>query len=125
MIFPFGAPFRLPNDDLGHQMSAALFENEELRNRLTNGMYIPPHSEEGLGYLEATVESMNACEPLVAKIKLATQKKILNRHHHAPFQEALEKNIISASEKLKLEAMEAMKHQAIQVDEFPQEYFKI
>lgn len=125
MVFPFGAPFRLPNDDLGQKMSAALFENSEMRDRLTKGMYIPNHHEEGLGFLEATVESMIACDPIVKRIKEATHKKILDRHHANPLQEALDKNIINAAEKLKLEAMEAMKHQAIQVDEFEHEFFRM
>ncbi len=40
-------------------------------------------------------------------------------------QQALEKNIITAAEKNKLEAMEMMKHKAIEVDEFDQDFFKL
>ena len=118
MIFPFGAPFRLPNDDTGHKLSQALFENADLRDRLTQGMYIPRDLEEGLGFLEATVDVMRDCEPLVTKVREATYRKIIDRHQPNLFQQALDKNIINASDKNKLDAMEIMKTKAIQVDEF-------
>lgn len=125
MIFPFGAPFRLPNDDLGHSMSVALFENAEMRSRLTQGMYVPHGTEEGLGYLESTVQAMFECDPILAKIRKATQQKVLDRHHSNPFAQALEKNIITSAEKTKLDAMEMMKHKAVQVDEFSIDYFRM
>jgi acyl-CoA dehydrogenase len=125
LIFPFGSPFRLPNDDLGHKLSQSLFENAEMRSRLTQGVYVPNEHEEGLGYLEATMKVMQQCDPIVAKIRSATAKKILDKHHDHPFEQALQKNIITSAEKSQLEAMEAMKHKAIQVDEFPIDYFKL
>ena len=125
MIFPFGSPFRLPNDELGHRLSAALFENPEIRTRLTQGMFIPDEHEEGLGYLESTMKVMQQCDPILAKIRAATAKKILDKHHDHPFAHALEKNVITSAEKSQLEAMEAMQHKAIQVDEFSKDYFKI
>jgi acyl-CoA dehydrogenase len=125
MIFPLGAPFRLPNDDIGHKLTQSLFENAELRDRLTQGIYLPRDQEEGLGFLEATMDMMRDCEPLVAKIREATSRKIIDRHQLDIFQQALNSNIITASDKNKLEAMEIMKTKAIQVDEFEQDYFKL
>lgn len=125
MIFPFGAPFRLPNDDLGHKISSALFENESIRNRLTEGMYIPTDLEEGLGFLEATAKLMRECEPLMARIREAVSRKIIDRHQPNLIMQALEKGIITPAEKNKLDGMETMKTKAVQVDEFEHNYFRI
>lgn len=123
MIFPYGAPFRLPVDRLGHEMSRALFENPSVKESLTQGMFIPKGPEEGLGFMENTLRVIYDAETSMAKVKAAISKKIVSKHSTRLFQDALDKKIISLEEKTKLDTMEQLKRHAIEVDEFDQTFF--
>ncbi len=123
MIFPYGAPFRLPTDKLGHDISYALFEDPLMKHKLTHGMYIPQEPEEGLGFLESTLVLMQACEPISQKIKNAIAQHTLDKHDPLLFKHALDQGVITQDEKVKMETMETMKRKAIEVDEFEPTYF--
>lgn len=51
---------RAPDDRLGHTVAQALLDGNELRLRLTPDVYVPGTYEDGLGRLEATLETVLA-----------------------------------------------------------------
>jgi acyl-CoA dehydrogenase len=123
MVFPFGSPFRIPTDIQGRELSIALFDDQNIKDRLTEGMFIPKNEPEGLGWMEATLDQMKICEPISQKLKLAISKKLLSRHSERLLEDAVDSKIITPEEKNQMVHMEEMKHKAIQVDEFSKDYF--
>ena len=67
LIFPLGAWYRPPSDRVTLAAARMLLENDEARDALTKGIYIPPADEPGLGMLEATRARLLAIGDLETK----------------------------------------------------------
>ena len=52
LVFPLGRHFAPPDDTLGHQLAELLLAPSDVRDRLTDGMFIPAHEDGALGILE-------------------------------------------------------------------------
>ncbi len=114
-----------PSDKVSHDLSVLMQTDCEQRERLHDGIYVPPASEEGLGKLEAAFKLAKNCEGLERKLKKAIRAKTLPKK---PFRlildEAVEKNVITADEKNNLEKVVNASWDAIQVNDFTDQEYK-
>ncbi len=70
ITFPLGYRFRPPSDKLGTKVSQLVCVcPEDTRERLTQGIYLPPTSEPGLGQLEDTYNKVIAIAHIAAAAK--------------------------------------------------------
>jgi len=113
LILPPWRNYLFPRDELSMQLSNAMMEPSEFRERLT-AHCVPVQK------LEATWLKMIEVEPLLAKIDVAvkagTLEKTLDRVQK--INKALANHIITANEAALLTEFETMRLDIIQVDEF-------
>ena len=119
VIFPWGRLYAPPNDHLGHVISTLLINPSEMRNRLTEGVFIPEDSEEAVTHLESTFRLMIDAEPLERKIR----KHLKNFQpayagYDAMLASALEQGIIDEEELGILKQANEARTKVIQVDDF-------
>ena len=125
MIFPWGTPFR-PSADVHNRGCAALvLEPGEARERLTEGMYLPPAKarEDATAILEAAFHATIACEPIEKKLRAAVKTGTLTPR--AGLDTALlarDQGVISAEEYARWQDKETLRKAVIHVDDFPQDF---
>jgi acyl-CoA dehydrogenase len=117
--FPRGQLERGPDDRLGSALAQALLGDPAARARLTGGIYLPRSDEPGLGVLESALTAVRRALSVEAKLRAAVSAGILVR---GPEQElarrGLEAGVITSHELEALEAAEAARARAIEVDAF-------
>jgi len=123
--FPFGATARPPSDRLTLAAAHALLDGASARLRLTADMYIPANRELGLGRLEHALELAVAAHPVNAKLHDAVRAGILvERPGRIRLDEAVEAHVISEEERDLVDAAEAARDDAIQVDDYSPAAFR-
>ncbi|NET09549.1 MAG: DUF1974 domain-containing protein [Merismopedia sp. SIO2A8] len=121
---PLGAT---PSDRLGHQVAAALQQESETRDRLTTHIYQPTNTTEALGRLEHTFTLVHQADPILQKIKVASQSGQLPKARpETLLSDALTAGIISETELKAASEAAIARYESIQVDAFTlEEYFAI
>ena len=127
VIFPFGRPYVVPSDQLGHAAARLLIEPGATRDRLSAGMYLPLDEDDAVGGIELALAATMAAEPIEAKIRAAQkQGKLDDRfadHGTAQLAEhACAAGIITAAELAVLERRAVLRDKVIRVDDFPQDF---
>jgi acyl-CoA dehydrogenase len=113
LLFPLGRPFRPPEDRLGGQVTALLTEPGPARDRLTAGIYLPNDPHDRLGRLEAALSAVIAAEPVEKRLRSGGQSP----------DEAVRAGVISRADAELVRAAEALRREALMVDEFsPEEW---
>ena len=108
-----------PSDDLGHRVAQAMQQPGELRDRMTDGMYIPSDPTEAVGRYENALNLITAADPVYKKLYIAMKKRELPKDSFLNLlDQALEKKIISKEESEMVKKAENARNDAIQVDEF-------
>ncbi len=114
-----------PSDALGKKLAKASQVPGELRDRLTDGTYIPNNINEALGRLEHAFSLSIEAEKVADKIKDAIRAKELPRMKPLLLlDEALDKGIISTDDFELVKKAEAARFDAIQVDSFTLDEYK-
>jgi len=112
------------NDKLGGEVVKLFFKDSPQRDRLTEGIYIPKTEDQFFCQQETTFKAVLASMEIGKKIRKAIKAKIIDKK---PFSmiadEAVEKGIISSSEKEILLNTEKMRNDTIQVDHFSEQEF--
>jgi acyl-CoA dehydrogenase len=122
LIFPLGQCRKPPSDQVGHQVASLLLKPGAVRDRLTEGMYIPKNETDAVGALEAALASTLACEPLQAGLEKAGKEGKLKMHDELQqIAEARELGIIDAEQALQLQRDYALRRKVIMVDDFASE----
>ena len=121
--FPTGKPYKRPADALSHEVADILLKPGSLRDRLTEGVYIPDDEEQPLAQLEDALLKSVLAEPALRKLRKAMKAGTLP---HGDPEKAVDPGvtggIITEQEASDIRsAMEARKV-VIQVDEFLPEY---
>jgi acyl-CoA dehydrogenase len=125
LIFPLGMRAAPPSDQLGHEVAALLIQPGAVRDRLTEGMFLPKDENEAVGALEASLLSTLACEALQAELEMARKSgKLQGRDELARIIEAREQGIINAEQALQLERDYALRRKVIMVDDFSSEQLR-
>src|SRR5262249_14492861 len=106
---------------------AALLDDAAARERLTAGIYLPPHDELGLGRLEAALAEATEALRVEARLRAAVRRGALPR---LPGDELARAGgaagVIAAADLESLAAAERARAEVIEVDAFsPEEYARL
>ncbi len=120
IIFPLGKPYRSPEDKLIHQIASILLHDTKARDRLTQGIYINEIEDDTTGRIECAFKAVLAAMPVEKKIRLAQKNKTLPKGmDDALLKMAVDKKIINKKERALIDEAERMRSLAIKVDDFP------
>jgi acyl-CoA dehydrogenase len=120
LIFPAGIKLLPPSDKLGHEAAKLLMQPGEARDRLTEGMYLPPSSGsidemQALGALEAALISAIECDPLHEKLR---ELGSVSQGELQRIAKAREEGLVAEEEAMLLERDCALRSKVIAVDDF-------
>ena len=120
--FPFGLPYRPPDDRLADSVADIILRPGAARDRLTVGLFVPSALDEPLGRLEDALVRSLAAEPVLARIRRAMRdKRIAAGDPELQVPAALGADIISSEEAALVQAAVVARRQVIEVDDFPPE----
>ncbi len=119
VVFPFGNRHRAARDRLAKAMVNKMLNEDDVRNRLTNGVYVSDDEEDVTGLLEVTLKEVKELAPLSKKLETAIKQGLVTRYHGQDwFQEAVEKNVLTDNEAGRLRRLEELTQKVIAVDQF-------
>jgi acyl-CoA dehydrogenase len=125
LIFPLGARFRPPSDQLGARVARDVLEDREARLHLTEDVFVPAPDEVGLGTLEAALDKAVRAIPVETKLRDAVRAGKLDRAPGYMLDElGRDAGVISAPEYALLQEAEDARNEVIAVDAFDPEIFK-
>jgi len=125
LIFPYGNAYKRPSDELDHLIVQAMLTNNELRNRLTKNIYIG-NSQQPIGRIEHAFVKVLAAAKIGKKIRAAVkeQRLELSSDLNETMEKAVATGVLTQLEASDYLEAEALRLDAIQVDEYSQEYIK-
>ncbi len=107
-----------------HAISSDMLEDGKVREALTDGIYIPKDSKQALGRLEHAFKAVHRAEAAEKKVKKAIRDKVLPKKKvHLLLDEAKAKNIITADEHRMIVESDAIRYDAILVDDFSEDQY--
>lgn len=120
--FPYGLPYRAPNDRLADTVADIILKPGEARDRLTEGVFVPGAPDEPLGRLEEALVRGLEAEPVLARIRRAMRdKRIAAGDPELQANAAATAGIINADELACVQAAVVARRQVIEVDDFAPE----
>jgi len=124
LLFPLGRPYRPPEDRMGERVAALLTEPGPSRDRLAKGIYLPADTHDRLRRLEVALTAVIAAEPVEKKLRAAAHKRRFDSSDGAALlDEAVRAGVISEAEAKAVREAEALRREALQVDDFsPEEW---
>lgn len=121
-VFPLGRPIAPPEDRLIHQTASLLQHDSEVRDRLTQGIYINFNQEDATGRIESAFKAVLAAAPVEAKIRQAQKQKQLSKGDPSLMtEEAVTRGIITDQEAGLMTLARQARRAAIDVDDFSTE----
>ena len=126
IVFPFGGPYRLPNDALEHEMVQSMLCDCELRDRLTQNMYIGKDSKDSGFVIEDAFKKLAATKTVRKGIRAGVKAGTVadSEDIRQLAKNALDAGLCSKEEAEAFVAAEIARDKAIQVDDFPAEHFQ-
>lgn len=124
IVFPFGRPYVVPSDRLGHQVASLLLSPSATRDRLTARMFVGKDDRDPVGVIEKALAVTITAEPIIARIRAAVKDGRLDgtlAPEAAPgvlAQRALRAGVIDAAEANVLATHHELVAQVIAVDDF-------
>lgn len=113
-----------PSDSLSHKMCTAIQTDLALRDRLTDGIYIPTKRDQAVARYDHAMAVTLKAEAAERKIRQAVKAGQLPRKKvHMLVDEAHQKSIISQDEFNTLKEADAVRLDAIMVDDFSDEQY--
>ena len=123
LTFPTGKPYRRPSDDLGREVAGIVMEPGALRDRLTEGVYIPADNNEAIAQLDDALEKSTVARPALRKLGTAMKAGTLPHGDPEDHVDAgVSAGIISEQEAEHIMLAIAARKLVIQVDDFLPEY---
>ncbi len=117
---------KAPSDDLGHQIAQALQVPGKQRDRILVGSFVPRDKEHALGFLEHAFVLTVAAAEVEGRIKSAIRAGTLPKARPAKLApQAVEAGVITADEAATLKQAVEVAREAIQVDDFTLEEYKL
>lgn len=112
------------SDGWSHAIAAAMMEEGGVRDRLTEGVFMPKDKNQQLARLENAFTVTKQSEAAEKKIRKAVREGALpKKKANLLAQEALDKKIISSEEFKLLQESDAIRYDAILVDDFSEEQY--
>ncbi len=123
IVFPFGSAYRLPDDDLEHELVQAMFTDNELRQRITKDMYIGKDDSDPAFIIENAFMQALATETtrdaILTAVKAGDIDAALDVSARA--KAAVKLELCDKQEASAYVTAEAARQAAMQVDDFPQD----
>ena len=123
IIFPWGHPYVVPSDELGHAAARLLIGPGATRDRLTRGCYVPKTAEDALGAIELALAATLDAEPIEARLREAEKAGRFDGNPLANVRDlaraAFQSGLVSAPEYAILKRRNALRDIVVRVDDFP------
>ena len=126
IVFPFGGSYRLPDDDLEHAIVQTMFTENPLRDRITSLTYIGDKEDDPAFVIEDAFQQLLATRETRKAIRAAIKEGKLSGSHDIQklSNEAVEHQVCSREQADAYVTAEQARNRAIQVDDYPPEFFK-
>lgn len=112
------------SDGWSHAIASAMLQEGGIRDRLSVGIYMPTDKNEAIGRLENAFSVTIKAEAAEKKVKKAIREGVLPKKKvHLLLDEAQQKNVITADELKLIKESDAVRYDAILVDDFSQEEY--
>ena len=125
-IFPWGHPYVVPSDEVGHQVAKALIAPSATRDRLTAECYLPLVESEPVGAIELALLATLEAEAIEAKIRAAEKEGQFDNNPLANVRDiaivAFEAGVITAAEFEIMKRRNHLRDIVVHVDDFPFDY---
>ena len=122
-IFPWGHPYVVPSDELGHEVARSLISPNETRDRLTAECYLPTTENEPVGAIELALLATLQAEPIEVKIRIAEKDGRFDNNPLANVRDialvAAECGVITAAEFEVMKRRNHLRDIVVHVDDFP------
>jgi acyl-CoA dehydrogenase len=122
-IFPWGHPYVVPSDEIGHQVAKRLIAPSATRDRLTAECYLPQDEADPVGAIELALQATLDAEPIEAKIREAEKAGRFDGNPRANVRDiagvAHEMGVISAAEYAIVLRRNQLRDIVVRVDDFP------
>ncbi len=126
IIFPWGHPYVVPSDEVGHQVAKALIAPSATRDRLTAECYLPLQENEPIGAIELALKATLEAEQIEAKIRAAEKDGRFDGNPRANVRDiavvAFEAGVINAAEYEVMKRRNHLRDIVVRVDDFPFDY---
>jgi acyl-CoA dehydrogenase len=123
LIFPWGHPYVVPSDALGHEVARLLIQPSATRDRLTAECFVPQTDTEPVGAIEQALAATLAAEPIEAKIREAEKVGRFAGNPLANVRDiasaAFACGAITAEEHSLMQRRNALRDAVVRVDDFP------
>jgi len=125
IAFPWGQAYLSPKDRLAREIATQMQKPSTVRSHLTNLCYLGTLPKDPLAALERAFHMVCSSENTAEAIKAAQKKGILSgsKIHLDTVEEALAKGIIDVKSAEAYCAAESARYAALDVDDFPFDYF--
>jgi acyl-CoA dehydrogenase len=125
IVFPFGGPYRLPDDRLEHDIVQTMFTDNALRDRITSLTYIGDRDDDPAFIVEDAFLRLLATRDTRLAIRAAIKEGRLSDTHDIEIlaREAVEQALCGQDEADAYLAAERARCRAIQVDDYSTEFF--
>ncbi|MBF0308408.1 MAG: acyl-CoA dehydrogenase [Magnetococcales bacterium] len=116
LALPWGAFCQPPSDKLTLQLAELVMTPGALRNRLTEGIFLPTFAGEALADLEEALQATLNAEPVERKLRHL--QETLGLPGPLSLEKALQANLIAETEAAAIKRAEVLRRRVIQVDAF-------
>ncbi|MBI4195086.1 MAG: acyl-CoA dehydrogenase [Betaproteobacteria bacterium] len=124
-IFPIGQHFSPPSDELGHRVAGLLLEPSAVRDRLTQGVFVPSNPDEPVAQLEQAMRAAIIAEAVYSRIYTAArQDRISGKTPDELAMRAREAGVITREELDAVARAKALRRAVVMVDDFPPDFGK-
>ncbi len=125
-IFPWGHPYVVPSDRVGHQVAKLLITPSATRDRLTAECFLPQTENEPVGAIELALKATIEAEAIEAKIREAEKAGRFANNPLANVRDianvAAECGVITAAEYEVMKRRNHLRDIVVRVDDFPFDY---
>ena len=119
LIFPFGNHHKEAKDRLGKAIAKKAVNDPNMRDRLTNQIFVSHDENDPTGILEVTLKEVVELAPLSKKLEKAIKQGAIRRYHGIDwFNEAVKADILTDNEAARLRRLEELTNKVIAVDQF-------
>jgi alkylation response protein AidB-like acyl-CoA dehydrogenase len=126
IVFPYGRQFKMPTDKLEHKIVKPMLSDNALRDRLTEGAFVGQTSDDPTGKIEVAFKAFLATANIGKTIAKAVKagKLAAERELSDTVATAVAAGIITQAEADEYLAAEALRLDAMQVDEYSKDYVR-
>jgi acyl-CoA dehydrogenase len=118
-IIPLGSYFPHPGDRLSGRVARIPMEPSALRDRLSDGAFVPSDPSDPLGRLENALKKVTAAEAVEQKLRSAVRNGLIEKRDGGSYaEEAVLRGIITREEADILRSADVARRDVIRVDDF-------